>query len=176
MFKLSAGLLKPHPIAFEFETAIDSIYFPTLHIHDGEIHNTEEFDHVLYLQHAGFDSRVYGYQNADVCDQSTGLIRSKHVAKQFCDIARASGIVHGELLVHRRLIQGKNPNQDTKVSTFGDPIDPSLNLRPLLTYTPWLFVVAALSWFLARRNKVNQIGTVSDKTHQTLVDRDKTTR
>jgi hypothetical protein len=29
---------------------VDKVYFPTMHIHDGEIHATEMFDHKLYYQ------------------------------------------------------------------------------------------------------------------------------
>ena len=47
-------------MAMEFQTQRDSneIFFPTIHIHDGEVHELEEFDHALYLQHAEFDSKV----------------------------------------------------------------------------------------------------------------------
>src|SRR6185437_4625773 len=72
-FQLAAGSRTPHPMAFEFEYDKKSLYFPTLHIHDGEIHETEEFDHILYMQHAGFDSRVYRYRNSYIPDESTGL-------------------------------------------------------------------------------------------------------
>jgi len=121
VFQLAAGSLKPHPMAFEFESDNDSIHFPTLHIHDGEVHDAEEFDHVLYLQHAGFDSRVYGYQNSDVADKSTGLIRSKYVAKHFCDVGRSNGVFDTNLLVHRQIIRGNNPHRDTKVLTSSSP-------------------------------------------------------
>ena len=162
MFQLAAGSLKPHPMAFEFETATEKIYFPTLHIHDGEIHKTEEFDHILYLQHAGFDSRVYGYKNSNISDPSTGLVRSKHAAGQFCDIARSSGLVSGDLLVHRQIIQGNHPNQDTEIVTSGDPTNRTLNLRPYLTYTPWAFAAAVTMWFFARRARIKRNRTAVD--------------
>ena len=143
-------------MAFEFENGNDSIFFPTMHIHDGQIHDSEEFDHVLYLQHAGFDSRSYGYQNSDVADKSTGLIRSKHDARHFCDIDRCSGLVDPDLLVHRKIIRGINPNRDTDIITFGDPANPTLNLRPLLSYIPWLVIGAAVAWFFARRARIKK--------------------
>ena len=55
VFQLAAGSLKPHPMAFEFQTENDELFFPTIHIHDGEIHKLEKFDHALYMQHAGLD-------------------------------------------------------------------------------------------------------------------------
>lgn len=57
VFQLAAGSLKPHPMAFEFETDRSDLFFPTVHIHDGTVHDSEDFDHVLYMQHAGLDSR-----------------------------------------------------------------------------------------------------------------------
>lgn len=154
LFQLAAGSLKPHPMAFEFETAHKSIYFPTLHIHDGEIHNTEEFDHVLYLQHAGFDSRVSAYQNPNVRDKSTGLIRSQNAAKQFSNIGNSKDILAGDLLVHRLFIHGSQPNRDTEIAASGHPTRPTLNLRPLWRYAPWLVFAAAVAWFFARRTKI----------------------
>lgn len=42
---------KPHPMAFEFETRMsNSLFFPTVHIHDGKVHKEEQFDHQLYMQ------------------------------------------------------------------------------------------------------------------------------
>jgi len=156
VFQLAAGSLRPHPMAFEFETGMNSIYFPTLHIHDGEIHDTEEFDHVLYLQHAGFDSRVYPYRNSRVTDKSTALMRSKYAAKHFCDVTKSNGLIDADLLVHRRFIRGDHPNRDTEIATFGDPTRPTLNLRPLWSYTPWVAFAAAVTWFFARRAKLKR--------------------
>lgn len=156
VFQLAAGALSPHPMAFEFESVDDSIFFPTLHIHDGEIHEEEDFDHVLYSQHAGFDSRVYAYQNSFVLDQSTGLIRSKHVASQFCDIERSKGILEGNLLVHREIIKGTKPNHDIKIATAGDPLVASFNWRPWIPYTPWVVAGSAVAWFFSRRARIRR--------------------
>lgn len=78
-----AGSLQPHPMAFEFQTENVGMYFPTVNIHAGKVHESEDFDHVQYMQHAGLDSKVYGYQNSHVEDLSTGLIRSKYRESQF---------------------------------------------------------------------------------------------
>lgn len=157
VFQLAAGPLKPHPMAFEFEMASPSVFFPTVHIHDGKIHDEEEFDHVLYLQHAGFDSRVYGYRNSDAPDKSTGLIRSKFAASEFCDLDRAAGVVDGNLLVHRQIIRGQHPNKDTIIPTYGDPTKPTLNLRSLYVYSPWLWIGLAATWFFARRARIKRL-------------------
>lgn len=156
VFQLAAGSLKPHPMAFEFETNRNSIYFPTMHIHDGSVHKVEAFDHVLYLQHAGFDSRVYGYQSSNVADKSTGLVRSVDAANRFCNAASTKGILDGDLLVHRHVIRGNKPNQDTEIPVTGDPLYPSFNFRPWLSYTPWVLGVAAVAWLIRRRNRVKE--------------------
>ena len=157
VFRLAAGSLKPHPMAFEFQTKNDELFFPTIHIHDGEVHKSEEFDHVLYMQHAGLDSSVYGYENSHVEDKSTGLIRSKYRASNFCDVDKSAGLIDGNLLIHRKIIRGELPNTDTIFAFSGDPVRPSLNLRPWLSYTPWLIVLAAIGWFFNRRSKLRKI-------------------
>ncbi len=166
VFQLKAGSTKPHPMAFEFESDHNALYFPTVHIHDGEIHETEEFDHTLYMQHAGFDSRVYAYQNWDIPDRSTGLIRSQDVAREFCDVERANGVVAGDLLVHRRFIVGRHPNRDTNFVALGDPVRPTLNLRPLLSYAPWAILGTAVAWFLARRARLRHKKAVAPADQQ----------
>lgn len=40
-----------HPMAFNFPTRFESkIFFPTVHLHDGQFHEKEHFDHKLYWQ------------------------------------------------------------------------------------------------------------------------------
>ena len=54
VFKLKQGSPKLHPMAFEFPRAsATSIFFPTVHIHDGKVHADADFDHMLYLQPTG---------------------------------------------------------------------------------------------------------------------------
>ena len=157
VFQLAAGALKPHPMAFEFQTDSDELFFPTLHIHDGEVHDREEFDHVLYMQHAGLDSTAYGYKNSDVEDRSTGLIRSKYRASRRCSIGRSKGLLESELLLHRKIIRGQRTNCDTVISPPGDPMKTSLNFRPLMAYSPWLIPLAAIGWFFNRRSKIKRM-------------------
>jgi hypothetical protein len=45
------GTQRVHPMGLEFWTRYpDRLFFPTLHIHDGEIHADAEFSHTLYAQ------------------------------------------------------------------------------------------------------------------------------
>ena len=144
-------------MAFEFHSRHDDLFFPTIHIHDGEIHESEKFDHILYMQHAGLDSRVYGYENSHIADKSTGLIRSKYVASRFCDVDKSAGLIDGNLLLHRKIIRGTLPNSDTTFAFAGDPLKPSLNLRPWLSYAPWLIVLAGIGWFFNRRSRIRRM-------------------
>ncbi len=42
-----------HPMALEFPTRARDVFFPTVHIHDGEMHPSALFDHALYTQSTG---------------------------------------------------------------------------------------------------------------------------
>ena len=53
VFKLSKGHTQEvHPMAFSFPTRMpDTLFFPTVHVHDGKFHETSDFDHLLFCQH-----------------------------------------------------------------------------------------------------------------------------
>lgn len=157
VFQLAEGNLKPHTMAFEFPTIKSDLFFPTVHVHDGAVHEAEEFDHTLYLQHAGFDSRVYAYQNSYIEDESTSLIRSKHQASRFCNVNQSAGLVDRNLLVHRKFLRGKLPNSDTIIKVSGDPSRPTFNFRRLTTYASWLVILATVGWIFSRRAKLRPL-------------------
>jgi len=51
VFKLKATDSKIHPMAFWFKTReTKKLFYPTVHMHDGQIHATEHFDHIFYAQ------------------------------------------------------------------------------------------------------------------------------
>ena len=156
VFQLAEGALKPHPMAFDFESEHRNLYFPTMHIHDGEVHPTEEFDHVLYLQHAGIDSEVSGYENCEANDQSTGLIRSERNAQEFANTDDARGILIGNLLVHKKIIRGNHENVDTEIAIQGHPTNARFNWRSWLPTGGWLLVFTAIGWFLVRRQRLKR--------------------
>jgi len=109
--KLLSGT--PHPIAFEFETRLrDTVFFPTVHIHDGTVHDKDRFHHALYLQDARFDARVSAYVDSDHADPRTGFVRSHAKAASFADVAGSLGVLDGGLLVHRMNIWGLQRNTD----------------------------------------------------------------
>ncbi len=85
-----------HPIAFEFDNRMgNSLFFPTLHIHDGAVHPREEFDHTLYAQGVVIGEKTL--QNAE----------------KFVAMAKAQGVVDGKLPLTRKLLRGHLQNRDT---------------------------------------------------------------
>jgi hypothetical protein len=103
VFKLKPVHGEVHPMAFAFTTATPGqLFFPTLHIHDGEVHDKEVFDHTLYLQSARGPQRG-GWQ------ESPGL----PVTKVKCGLTH--GMVRPELHVYRVQMHGKFANGDVVV-------------------------------------------------------------
>ncbi len=145
-------------MAFEFPSRLnDQIFFPTVHIHDGEVHEIEEFDHTLYLQHESFDGTVDVYVNDDVVDNATGMVRSKVQAGKFCNTELTRGIVQPNLLLHRREIRGRHTNQDT-CQNVSLSLGPFYGLRRR-AFQWWPLAVigascAGLGWLFSRRSKL----------------------
>jgi hypothetical protein len=100
VFKLKPGEKKVHPMAFEFPRADPRrLFFPTVHIHDGKVHKTASFDHVLYCQVKGEDIKFWK--------------ESPSLAGTFMKIARTAGIVDKDAHVYRLMLKGRKTNQDT---------------------------------------------------------------
>jgi hypothetical protein len=98
---LSPGEQALHPMALEFpRRSPHQLFFPTVHIHDGQIHAQANFDHVLYLQEVrGSRLALHDWEES-----------RKPVARE----------TQGELLlpgrhVYRMRISGYMPNTDTYV-------------------------------------------------------------
>jgi hypothetical protein len=114
VFQLEELSGAPHPMAFELHSRLaETVFFPTVHIHDGTVHDTDQFDHALYLQASAFDGRVSDYDGPDAIDKHTGFVRSKLPARDFADAARAKGLIDPSLLVHKVTMSGTLPNRDT---------------------------------------------------------------
>jgi hypothetical protein len=100
VFKLKKGETKVHPMAFEFPRADrKKLFFPTVHIHDGKVHKTAQFDHVLYCQASGQDILQWK--------------ESIRPAGSFLDVKKAAGIVDKDAHVYRLILRGRKTNQDT---------------------------------------------------------------
>lgn len=106
VFKLKPGEKRIHPMAFEFPRADSKrLFFPTVHVHDGKVHNTARFDHVLYCQ-----------ENADESlHLAHGWEESHSLARDFVSVEKAEKIVAGDRHCYMRRMTGELRNQDTVV-------------------------------------------------------------
>lgn len=144
----------PHPMALEFETRLaEGTFFPTVHIHDGKVHATESFDHTLYLQDPAFDAVVGAYEDHDVLDDATGLVRSDRVVESFAEASRAHGLLAASQLVHRLDLRGTHPNADQIIRIGEAPVVPRSVRKWGLRAAPVLLGAACLGFIIARRNR-----------------------
>jgi len=160
VFQLKDLAGEAHPMAFEFRTRFpDTIFFPTVHIHDGEVHSAEDFDHTLYAQGAGLDA-VTGGEYTRKTDASTQMVRSKFAAKEFVDVDQTKGLIDGNLLVHRRQLRGNLPNRDTFIASAParapQASDSTRQFGGIHRY--WAAATASLllplGWIIRRRNQL----------------------
>ncbi len=99
VFKLKKGRTELQPMAFTFPTARPGhLFYPTLHIHEGKIHEQDEFDHTLYGQARGV--------NFSRWEESPKLARS------FVKTDQAQGLVRPERHVYKRELRGVMTNGD----------------------------------------------------------------
>lgn len=102
VFKLRKGAQDVHPMAFRFPSALrGKIYFPTVHIHDGKVHDMEEFDHDLYAQ---------AWQTAVI--KGTDWEESEKNAGQFVKMKKSADLVWGGGHLYRKTMVGKFKNED----------------------------------------------------------------
>lgn len=98
---LGAGAKPIHPMAFEFPRRDPAtLFFPTVHVHDGAVHETARFDHALYCQ-------------GDVTDAAWD--RSAHIANAFMRWT-ALGLIDPAAHCYRRKLTGELPNRDTMLA------------------------------------------------------------
>jgi hypothetical protein len=103
VFKLRKGNQHVHPMAFRFPTALPGrLFFPTVHIHDGKVHETEKFDHTLYSQ---------AWKNAVI--KGTDWEESEKNAGQFLKIEQTKELVWGGGHLYKKNIIGNAKNTDT---------------------------------------------------------------
>jgi hypothetical protein len=110
-----------HPMAFEFQTRYPNhVFFPTVHVHDGEVHPTAAFDHALYCQvspAAGQNllarTRPEPFPIPNTPPRHVPeWERSVQPAGAFVHTESAFEIVDPSAVVYRRLIAGPAPNGD----------------------------------------------------------------
>lgn len=106
VFKLKPGRQEVHPMGLSFPRRdTGQLFFPTLHIHDGEVHEVDEFDHELFAQ-----------GNTDQHPDTAGWEESAQWAGQFMDTKLTGALLHNGAHVYRRSLRGELPNRDTLVA------------------------------------------------------------
>jgi hypothetical protein len=79
----------------------EKLFFPTVHIHDGEVHAKEHFDHELYCQVAR-----PGFFEMMKWEESPGI------AKGACKVEKSEGLLYGDSHIYRRRMVGDFANKD----------------------------------------------------------------
>ncbi len=103
VFKLRKGNQTVHPMAFRFPSGMPGrIYFPTVHIHDGKVHETEEFDHTLYAQ---------AWKTAVI--KGPLWEESAKNAGQFVNLEKTKDLIWSGGHIYKRNIVGPAKNGDT---------------------------------------------------------------
>jgi hypothetical protein len=106
VFKLKPGAKTVHPMAFSFSRAdAAKVFFPTVHIHDGEVHAKADFDHTLYIQ-----------PRTDQKLEVLGWLESASPAMNFMQIKKAKGVIAANEHCYRQKLRGMLANQDTWVN------------------------------------------------------------
>lgn len=102
VFKLKATATTVHPMAFTFPHAKETrgLFFPTVHIHDGKVHQKADFDHTLYAQPS--ELRATGLMDWEESPGLAGGVLAKDYA----------GLVDLKSHVHRRKMNGMLTNDD----------------------------------------------------------------
>ena len=102
VFKLKPGEHKVHPMAFSFPTALPSrLFFPTVHIHDGKVHDKARFDHVLYCQST--DALRLSHKDWE---------ESESTAHKYVDIKKCEGVVEPNEHFYKQPVRGMLANTD----------------------------------------------------------------
>lgn len=108
VFKLKSGNARVHPMAFSFPRRDEkSLFFPTVHIHDGKVHPKADFDHALYCQ-------PDEHERPDV----NGWRESHGNAMTFMKVNKAQGLILAGQHCYQKLLRGTLPNRDTSISVF----------------------------------------------------------
>ena len=103
VFKLRPGSATIHPMAFSFPRADrSSLFFPTVHIHDGKVHPTAKFDHALYCQTGPEEELAL-----------TAWLESSRPANAFMRSGEANGLIDSERHCYMKELHGELPNRDT---------------------------------------------------------------
>jgi hypothetical protein len=109
VFKLKPGNQDVHPMAFSFPRRDHlQLFFPTVHIHDGKVHATADFDHTLYCQPR--EGEPLKFSEAHAWQESAGH------ARNFMQLAKAQGLFDPDQHCYKTTMNGELPNHDTFIA------------------------------------------------------------
>ncbi len=160
VFQLAELRGQPRPMGFWFHTTQpQSVFFPTLHIHDGTVHSNEHFDHDLYLQSPTFDDDTATYTREPTA--ARGFAQSADRARAFVATGiGVGGMIAGDSYLHHRRLEGRWPNRDTIVSLAETSASTIAKMRSRLPGFLFLGapIAGVLVWLQHRKNLLKRTG------------------
>lgn len=119
VFKLAAAAeaQRAHPMAFTYRRRDRSqLVFPTLHIHDGEVHAEARFDHALYWQAERAPNRAdWTIPEAARLPWESPVTHPSRIV----DATRAAGVFDPTQGLYRVSLLGNGPNADVWIRAPG---------------------------------------------------------
>ncbi|MFZ1754312.1 MAG: hypothetical protein WBO46_17460 [Caldilineaceae bacterium] len=107
VFKLKPGAQSVHPMAFEFPRRHpDQLFFPTVHVHQGIVEASADFDHAFYWQ-----ATFSGGGNFP----GRGGRRADYPLEANVDLSRAQGVVAPDMPLYRAHLHGMHENRDLMI-------------------------------------------------------------
>ena len=129
VFQLKRGEKRIHPMAFEFpRRQPDKLFFPTVHIHDGEVHEQAHFDHALFCQRFNREQVIGWRESAHPLEavsyspdyllemRDPGAISKPRSVKSGLAVCQMSGgLLDPAHHLYRRDLRGNLSNQDVLI-------------------------------------------------------------
>lgn len=112
-----------HPMAFSFPIRNQrELFFPTVHIHDGQVHSIVRFDHELFFQLDGLplEADLPGYGKLQLSPSVLDtffrreLERASYPVEQRMNLLKASGTLVPQIPLYRYRAKGLLSNQDAR--------------------------------------------------------------
>ncbi|MEL7336734.1 MAG: hypothetical protein AAFN70_11095, partial [Planctomycetota bacterium] len=132
------------------------IFFPTVHIHDGQLHDREHFDHQLFAQSNVLDEIAGAYRTPKHIDTTTGWTRSNRTAGDFMSMDKTLGLVAPNQLVHRKLMRGMLANTDTFASLDKFTYSAASSSQFWIVGGIAALAAAPMAWIIRRRMQMSQ--------------------
>jgi len=126
VFKLGPGKDQQlHPMAFSFPTRMsNTLFFPTIHVHDGQYYETASFDHILYCQSDHkLDEWMESWDSfGNLWVEQMDFINKENIidekpSETFQPGGAIFNILNSERCGYKKVLKGSYPNQDILVNS-----------------------------------------------------------